>query len=94
MGRSALSRCNPVLAAMVGLPGDYRWSSHARNAHASLGPRITSIRPTCNQARMTLPAGSDRFQKQIEALNQRAATVGSPPCVDPCSYLRAMAGRD
>ncbi len=96
---------NPVRAAMVGSPADYRWSSHDRNAHGSHEPRITphpaylqlgaddtsrqgayrdlftddlaaqdlaGVRLHTHQQKAW---GSDRFQKQIEALNQRAATV-------------------
>jgi putative transposase len=33
---------NPVRARMVPAPADYRWSSHARNAHGTHEPRITS----------------------------------------------------
>jgi putative transposase len=32
---------NPVRAAMVARPGDYRWSSHDHNAHGVPDPRIT-----------------------------------------------------
>ena len=32
---------NPVRAHMVTAPADYRWSSHARNAHGAHEPRIT-----------------------------------------------------
>lgn len=32
---------NPVRAAMVTAPGDYRWSSHDHNAHGVHDPRIT-----------------------------------------------------
>jgi putative transposase len=96
---------NPVRAAMVGSPIDYRWSSHARNAHGSHEPHITphpaylqlgsddtsrqrayrdlftddlaakdleGVRLHTHQQKAW---GSDRFQKQIEALNQRAAAV-------------------
>lgn len=32
---------NPVRAGMVAFPGEYRWSSHARNAYGTHDPRIT-----------------------------------------------------
>ena len=35
---------NPVRAGMVTRPGDYRWSSHARNAFGAREPRITPHR--------------------------------------------------
>ena len=90
---------------MVAAPGDYRWCSHACNAHGSHEPRITphraylqlgaddasrqgayrelfiddlaakdleGVRLHTHQQKVW---GSDRFQRQIEALNQRAATV-------------------
>jgi len=95
---------NPVRAGMVESPGDYRWSSHARNAHGAHDPRVSShpsyaalgrgeegmaayralfgevmdgrvmdaIRLHTQQQRAW---GSDRFQKQIEVLTNRAASV-------------------
>lgn len=98
---------NPVRAAMVSAPGDYRWSSFGRNAHGSHDPRITShstyqqlgsdddsrqrayrelfcdslasqdLEAVRLHTRQQKAWGSERFQRQIEALTQRAATVRS-----------------
>jgi len=42
MNLTPFSELNPVRAAMVASPADYRWSSHARNAQGAHEARITS----------------------------------------------------
>jgi len=94
---------NPVRAGMAATPGDYRWSSHRRNAHGEQEPRITphaeylSLGADDSERQQAYRAlfarspeaadldalrahtqqnkawGSGRFQRQIEALTERAA---------------------
>jgi putative transposase len=96
---------NPVRAAMVATPGEYRWSSYHANADGAgdplvrfhpeylrLGPdpaarqqvyrtlfddvltpeRVTEIRAYLQQQRAL---GSERFQRQVEAMLGRCAQV-------------------
>lgn len=49
---------NPVRAGMVGRPGDYRWSSHARNAHGRPDPLVSP-----HPAYMALGSSGDAAQR-------------------------------
>ena len=96
---------NPVRAAMVATPGEYRWSSYHANAHGASDPlvsshpeylrlghepaarqqvyrtlfdevltpeRVAEIRTYLQQQRAL---GSERFQRQVEAMLGRCAKV-------------------
>ena len=63
---------NPVRAGMVAALGDYRWSSHRRNAHGAHEPRITphaaylSLGSTLQSAsRPTVPSSKARPRPAI-----------------------------
>lgn len=109
---------NPVRAGMVAHPGDYRWSSHGRNANGLHDPRITphpayvalgatdserlpayrclfhTALPTRDVDDLRLATrqqktwGSERFQRQIEALANRELAIrprGRPKAKEKCT---------
>lgn len=63
---------NPVRAAMVAGPAEYRWSSHARNAHGARDPRIT---PHASY----LALGRDPATRQV---TYRGLFGTAPPCAE------------
>lgn len=109
---------NPVRAGMVGHPGDYRWSSHGRNANGLHAPCITphpayvalgatdierlpayrclfeTALPPSDVDDLRLATrqqktwGSERFQRQIEALANRELAIrqrGRPKATEECT---------
>jgi putative transposase len=62
---------NPVRAGMVAAPGDYRWSSHHRNAHGAHELRITP-----HPAYLSLGADDSERQQAYRTLFERSPEPG------------------
>jgi putative transposase len=63
---------NPVRAGMATAPGDYRWSSHRRNAHGEQESRITP-----HAAYRSLGADHPERQQALASVQARHASAAS-----------------